>query len=69
MTRRASPIAQRLSSRVIPRRALKIEELEEFGRRAELVGRSESERRCGDLGSVLLRFERYLTIHFEKADF
>ena len=44
-------------------------ELEEFGCRAELVGRPDEKGQCGNLRLIFLRFERYLKIYFEKADF
>ncbi len=44
-----------------------VDELEEFRGGVELVGRPDQKRRCDNFWSVLLRLERYLTIHFEKA--
>eukprot|EP00959_Pyramimonas_sp_CCMP1952_P142621 2986136-Pyramimonas_sp.AAC.1 len=46
-----------------------IDELEEFRRGVELVGRPGQKGQCGNFWVVLLRLERYLTIHFEEPDF
>eukprot|EP00959_Pyramimonas_sp_CCMP1952_P271770 5682571-Pyramimonas_sp.AAC.1 len=45
------------------------DELEEFRRGVELVGRRDQNGQCGNFWLVLLRFEGYLTIYFEKPDF
>ncbi len=46
-----------------------IDELEEFRRGVGLVGPPGPGGQSDSFWSVLLRFERYLAIHFEKADF
>ena len=46
-----------------------IDELEEFRRGMELVGRADEKGQSDNFWVVLRIFERYLTIHFEKPDF
>eukprot|EP00959_Pyramimonas_sp_CCMP1952_P017955 380967-Pyramimonas_sp.AAC.1 len=46
-----------------------IDQLEKSRHGVGLVGQPGPSGQCDDFGSVLLRFERYPTVQFEKADF
>eukprot|EP00959_Pyramimonas_sp_CCMP1952_P171037 3573972-Pyramimonas_sp.AAC.1 len=46
-----------------------IDELEEFRRRVELVGKPDQKGQIDNLWVVLQEIEGHLTVHFEKADF